>query len=101
MKFLLRHTFASSLVLAGFLLPGAWAFAIQAGVRKVTGLQVHGAVRSDVQWLQDYIGIDFPADLSDLDVQRIRQKLMTADVFIDVQVRVEYAYVYAHYVDCG
>lgn len=91
MKFLLRHTFASSLVLAGFLLPGAWAFSIQAGVRKVTGLQVHGAVRSDVQWLQDYIGIDFPADLSDLDVQRIRQKLMTADVFIDVQVRVDEA----------
>ena len=58
---------------------------------RVTGIQVNGAVRSDVEWLQRYVGLNFPAEISDLDVVRIRRKLMTADVFIQVQVHLDEA----------
>ncbi len=58
---------------------------------RVTGIQVNGAVRSDVEWLQRYVGLNFPGEISELDVERIRRKLMTADVFIQVQVRLDEA----------
>jgi len=60
-----------------------------AATHQVRGLEVHGARRTNLEWLRNYIGIEFPADLPDSDLTRIHRKLMTADIFIDVKVHVD------------
>lgn len=87
---ILRHQISAYLwVLAGFLLSEPLAFAVNVNQHQVSGLQVNGAVRTDIKWLKDYIGFEFPAYLSDIDIQRIRNKLITTDVFVDVQIRID------------
>ncbi len=54
---------------------------------QVKGLEVNGARRTNLEWIREYIGIKYPAELPEPDLARIRRKLMTADVFVDVKVR--------------
>lgn len=53
----------------------------------MTGIEVHGAHRTDTRWLEQYLGLSFPRAFTDTDVVAVRRKLMTTDVFVDVQVR--------------
>lgn len=65
----------------------ATAYAGQAfAAMDVEALDVRGARRTSLEWIENYIGIEFPARLEDADLDRIRRKLMTSDVFVDVQV---------------
>jgi hypothetical protein len=79
----------------GNVLPAILAAAISLGAAsglaatEVRGLEVRGARRTHVEWIQDYISIEFPAEIPESDLVRIRQKLMTADVFVDVKVHVD------------
>ncbi|NBQ52242.1 MAG: hypothetical protein EBU49_01490 [Proteobacteria bacterium] len=91
MKSQLRQIAASWLVLAGFFLSESLALAVNVSQHQVSGLQVNGAVRTNIHWLQNYLGFEFPVYLSEIDIQRIRQKLITTDVFVDVQVRVDHS----------
>lgn len=80
------------MMVAGLVLAGASSEspgADGANTTKIFGIQVSGATRTDLAWLERYLGIEFPAEISEADVVQIRRKLMTADVFTDVRIRVE------------
>ncbi len=54
----------------------------------VQDIEMRGVSRTSPEWLKSYLGISFPSELSDQDVARIRQKLMTTDVFVRVDVTI-------------
>lgn len=55
----------------------------------VSDLHLTGASRTNRDWLLTYIGVDFPAQLDNQDLTRIKAKLLTSDVFQRVEVEFE------------
>jgi hypothetical protein len=49
--------------------------------------EFRGISRTDPDWLKHYLGLALPADLANADLERIRTKLLTTDVFLRVDVR--------------
>lgn len=65
-------------------MPGpAWA----EGTYKIYRVDLKGQVRTDSTWLLDYLGLACPCELSDSDLEAIRSKLLTTQVFQYVSVQ--------------
>ena len=58
-------------------------------LRRVVAMEVHGANRTSLSWLEDYLDLSFPAIFLDTDVVKVRTKLMTTEVFVRVEVELK------------
>jgi hypothetical protein len=56
---------------------------------RVTELDLPGNPRTTEQWLRQFLGLTLPTTLQSHDVERLRQKLMTTDVFLEVYLTFE------------
>lgn len=53
---------------------------------RIVALTIDGARRTDPSWLEEYLDLDLPAQMTSEDLERIRAKIMTTEVFQRVQV---------------
>lgn len=61
--------------------------AVFAGVdHEVTHVEVTGADRTDVDWLLNYVDVSTPTHLTDDEVEALRRKLLTTQVFSQVTI---------------
>ena len=54
-------------------------------VHDIHRIEIQGAVRTDPSWIQDYLSVQAPISLSGQDLDHLRLKLMTTDIFKDVE----------------
>jgi hypothetical protein len=75
------------LILIWIACPSA-AFA-QGGTFHIQQVDIKGLGRTNVNWLMEYAGLQCPCDLSGADIDTLKTRLLTTQVFQDVSVQVK------------
>jgi Haemolysin secretion/activation protein ShlB/FhaC/HecB len=53
-------------------------------------IQIEGLKKTNETWFRDYLDLEHLSDHQDVEAQRIRQKIMSTDIFIDASVQLNF-----------